>query len=89
MTETIEIEEYILTNPDSEIYSEQGLERAIKALEENYNVHFEATPLKKRDSGFGAEMVYIISGEKEDIDFVLSELQEWASQFTEDNDRVR
>ncbi len=80
-----EVEEYILIDPDSEAWSKEGMGIAIKALEEMYDVHFESEPLKRRDHGFGAEMAYIISGEKNDVDFVLSEIEEWASQFTEDD----
>lgn len=65
-----------LVNPDDESYTEEMLFQAFEALEKAKNVKIEEVG-ERADWGFGMESQFDITGEEDDVDYVISEWEEW------------
>ena len=78
--------ESFLMQPNNGCWSYEGANIALAKLQEKCNVKATATFVRILGDR-GLEEDYLLEGEEEDIDQLISEFQEWAEQFTEEGER--
>ena len=89
MKEIVERIVTFLMDPDSGDWSYAGANKALEKLSQKFEVEINSEILSHGDFGHGLEETYALAGREADINALIEEFEEYASQLSLSKEEVK
>ena len=88
MEEIVERRVTFLMDPDSGDWSYAGANKALEKLSQKFEVEINSEILSHGDFGHGLEETYALAGREADINALVDEFEEWATELSVSEEEI-